>query len=249
MFIEERGAGPALVLLHGCPSPVDALAPVADAFAATRRVLTPHLPGYGKTPADPPPVSFNDQARRLEDALLARGVRECAIVGFSLGGYRALQLAASGRVRVTHAVLLGGFANLDTAAREGKRQFAAALRAGALNLAALAPQVFLPPSLAAENGPLAREVAGWSRVTGPENLANEQEAVAAMDDLTPILPKLRAAIVARVGSLDAAAPPRFSQEICRAVPGARLELVPGCGHALPLEDREGTLASIRKALM
>jgi pimeloyl-ACP methyl ester carboxylesterase len=248
MFIEEKGSGPALVLLHGSPSPVDVLAPVADAFAATRRVLTPHFPGYGKTPADAAPVSLNAQLRRLEDALLARGVTECSVVGYSLGGYRALQLAASARIRVSHAVLLGGFANFDAATREGKRQFAVALRARAVDLAAIAPQALLSPAQAAAGGPLAREVAGWATATTVENLANEQDAIAAMDDLTPVLPKLRSAIVARVGSLDVAVAPLLSEEICRAVPGAKLEVVSGCGHALLLEDREGTLASIRRAL-
>ena len=247
MHIEETGSGPALVLLHGSPSPVDLFHPVADAFAATHRILTPHFPGYGKTPADPAPVSLNGQLRRLEDALLARGVTECAAVGYSLGAYRALQLAASGRIRVTRAVLLGGFANFDAAAREGRLKFAAALRSGGLDLAAIAPQALLAPAHVADAA-MAREAVRHARATTAAALADEQDAVAALDDLTPALTRLRAAIVARVGEADPAIPPPFSEAICRAVPGARLEVVPGCGHALLVEDRAATLASIRAAL-
>ncbi|HEX7603206.1 MAG TPA: hypothetical protein VF316_16425, partial [Polyangiaceae bacterium] len=62
------------------------------------------------------------------------------------------------------------------------------------------------------------------------------------------LAALRIPVLARVGAEDAAAPAAKSQEIARAVPGAELQIVPGVGHALTIEDLPGTIDAVRAAL-
>ena len=44
----------------------------------------------------------------------------------------------------------------------------------------------------------------------------------------------------RTGTEDQNAPPAWAQAITAAIPGARLESVPGVGHALLSRDAEGT---------
>jgi 3-oxoadipate enol-lactonase len=236
-----------VALLHGTPTTVDALEPLARALEGRHRVLVVHLPGYGKSP---PLDGRYDLARAraaVEDALLGLGAVDAALVGFSGGAYRALDLALGGRLRPARVVSLAGFAALDEAEQAGFRQFAAALRSG-VDLHAIAPQRFLSPAFAASHPDACAAVTAWLDATAPELLAQELDAFAEAPSLLPRLGALRAPLLARVGQLDVAVPPAKSEALGRAVPGALVEVVPEFGHALLLEDAEGTVASVSSFL-
>ena len=49
----------------------------------------------------------------------------------------------------------------------------------------------------------------------------------------------------RVGTLDVAVPPALSQALASGLPRATLQLVEGVGHAIMIEDAEGTNAALR----
>lgn len=89
---------------------------LADAFRGGRTVLTPDLPGHGRTAADADgaidagaPAGFSISAFS-EDvcAILDRnGIDRADIVGYSMGGYVALHLARRHPGRVGRIVTLG----------------------------------------------------------------------------------------------------------------------------------------------
>jgi 3-oxoadipate enol-lactonase len=251
MYIHEKGAGSALLLLHGAPGTVESFEPVVERFSPRFRVLVPALPGYRPTPPLRPYSLAGAQAR-LEDALLERGVREVSVVAFSAGVYRALALALSGRVRVTRLVLLGGFAGLTAEDRAAYQGFSSWVGGMAdLTDAALrqvAYQRFLSPAWRAAHPEAEAEVNAWLEATTPAALADELRAIAELEDLHPRLSEVTVPVVVRVGMLDGAAPPTYSERLAAGVPYGRLEQVDGVGHALLLEDREGTLASLARAL-
>ena len=51
MSVQAVGEGPAVLLLHGTPSPVADWAPLAERLATRFHVIIPALPGYGASPA------------------------------------------------------------------------------------------------------------------------------------------------------------------------------------------------------
>lgn len=83
-------------------------------------------------------------------------------------------------------------------------------------------------------------VTAWFDLTRPELLAAEFAAEAEMRDLRPLLSGLACRLYLRVGELDIASPPAVSQEIADLVPSTLLEIVPGCAHALLIEDAVAT---------
>ncbi len=89
-----------------------------------------------------------------------------------------------------------------------------------------------------------QRVIGWLRLTTAAALAAECRALARSRDLRPEIRGLTTPIYARVGELDAGAPPPVSQEIVELVQHGELEIVPGCGHGLFIEDLENTVASV-----
>jgi len=244
--IESRGAGDAVLFLHGTPTAWDVLRPVADAVVG-RRTLLAALPGYGDAPARPSAFTVADIARAIEDAVRALGVSRLRVVGFSGGAYHALQLALRGVIAVDAVVVLGGFADLTAADRAGFVGLAAALRAGA-PLAGVATSRFLSPTFAAAHPDARARVEAWIHATSPENLARELDAMVAAPSLLAGLAGWGGRVVARTGSLDLAAPPAKGQAIASAARRGVFQQVDGAGHALLEENRDATIAAVLAAL-
>ena len=101
---DVRGEGPPVVLLHAGVSDSRLWEPQLDSFAQLHTVLRVDLPGFGNSPLETNPVSFRGAVR---DAMDAEGIDRAALVGVSLGGNTALELALESPGRVTALVLVG----------------------------------------------------------------------------------------------------------------------------------------------
>ena len=247
LSLRRSGRGLPVVFLGGTPTTWDVLADVARAIAGTHEAIELSLPGYGASAPLAGRYTLEAAHAAVEQTLIEAGVRECALVGFSGGAYRALAIALRGAIRVTHLLSLAGLASLSAEEAAGFRGFAEALRAGA-ELKGIAAQRFLSPAFAAAHPEACVAVEGWLDAAPREVVAAELDAFAEAPDLTPALAGLRIPVAARVGTLDAAAPVQKSEAIVAACAGAALETVAGAGHALMFEDLAGTIASLRRLL-
>lgn len=109
-------------------------------------------------------------------------------------------------------------------------------------------ELMLSPSWRASHPEDEARVLTWPRLTTAAALAAELVALAEMRDLRPELTALRSRVYARVGELDVGCPPAWREDIVRHAPRASLDVVPGCGHGLMIEDRLATVAAIRNAI-
>lgn len=255
MFTRDVGGGPCVLLLHGTPSPADDFDALVEVLAPAFRVLVPDLPGYGRSPA-----LENPTVERVGDAIASmlreRGVERLhAVVGYSTGVYRALDLVLRHRREVRLLVALAGMATFDEAGRQFRAQFAARLRnePGLLHsdeLADLMLALMASPGWCATHPDDAERIRRWPTITSAAALAAELDALAAARDLRPELAALPCAVYVWVGELDAGAPPEWSHDLAQCV-GARatVDIVPACGHAILVEDREATAAAIRARLV
>lgn len=109
LHYHEAGDGPPLVLVHGSGPGVSGWANFGDnlpAFAAGYRTLVLDLPGFGRSHATPNPVLHApDAVVALLDGL---GIERTAILGNSLGGKIAAQVAARHPGRVARLATVGG---------------------------------------------------------------------------------------------------------------------------------------------
>jgi len=251
MFVRESGRGPAVLLLHGAPSSPDDFEALTERLAPSRRVLVPVMPGYLNEAIDEETYSIARSVSLLEETLAAHGVAEAAVVGFSAGALRAFGLAFGGRVRVSALVSLGGLAGYDEVGRQSMSAFSALVRSAeslqSPTLLAILLARMLSPAAAASPEHVAR-VTRWIECVGPAALSTELAALAVSEDFYPRLPELSIPVLARVGALDMAVPPPLSERIAAAVPGAKLEVVEGKGHALLIEDSEATVESVARFL-
>ena len=113
------GAGTPMVCLHGFIDTWRTWELVLPALERDHDVLAPTLAGHAGGPPIDGPVSEAVLADAVERAMDEAGFETAHIVGNSLGGYVALQLAARGRARSVVALApAGGWAVRDGALRD-----------------------------------------------------------------------------------------------------------------------------------
>jgi pimeloyl-ACP methyl ester carboxylesterase len=123
--LHRGGSGPPLVCLHGFTGTWRAWELVLPVLERHHDVLAPTLLGH--TGGPPLEGEFSDAiiADAIERAMDDAGFETAHIVGNSIGGYVALQLAARGRARSVVALApAGGWARGDESYKETARVFA-----------------------------------------------------------------------------------------------------------------------------
>ena len=173
------------------------------------------------------------------------------IAGFSMGGYVAWQMLADG-AGAPRAVQ--GLALINTSARgdtpEGLLNREKAIAAMVTDFDKFVDglcRFALTPAGHADAVLLAEVQALMHRV-GPVAATAQTRALMQRPDRRPWLPTLRLACQVVGGADDAITLPAWSQEMADLIPGARLTLLPGMGHMLPLE-RPAELAALLHGLL
>ena len=90
LWYDEAGSGPAVLLLHGGLGNSGLWGPVVPFLAERYRTIRTDLRFYGRSTGPAGPWSWQDDAIGVLDAL---GVERAAVVGLSLGGKLALDIA------------------------------------------------------------------------------------------------------------------------------------------------------------
>lgn len=116
-YVESRGSGPAVVCIHSAGQSGrqwrEVLTDLPDLGWA---VYVPDLPGHGRSdiPVDGPVESIEQYARWCGELLTRLGLDAATVVGCSIGGKIALQLAVDLPHRVTGAVAMAADGRNDT---------------------------------------------------------------------------------------------------------------------------------------
>lgn len=107
----ESGRGPnVLVFFHGFLGRPELVAQTAKAFEGNYRVVAPYLPGHGPSFMIPSGFDFDDlvvvMTEWLNEILRGQSVKKVVLVGHSLGGAIAWEVAAVGPAQVEEVILI-----------------------------------------------------------------------------------------------------------------------------------------------
>lgn len=107
----RKGCGEPLVLIHGIGHRRQAWAPVFDQLAESYDVIAVDLAGFGESDPYPAGTSYNmdNACRILQENFEEWGIAKPHVVGNSLGGAIALELAARGLASSVTALSPAGF--------------------------------------------------------------------------------------------------------------------------------------------
>jgi len=169
-----------------------------------------------------------------------------ALVGLSLGGYIAFEIMRQAPQRVAKLALLDTSARPDDAELTARRQAPMAkARAGKLIEVADESFVFYVHSDRHGDVALRDVVRAMAEETGVEAYLRQQQAIIARPDSRPTLRAIRCPTLMLVGAEDKGTPPELAREIAAGIAGARLVVVPECGHLSTLERPQ----AVTKALV
>jgi pimeloyl-ACP methyl ester carboxylesterase len=93
MYYEVHGEGPPLLLLHGAYMTAEMMAPLATGLARTRQVIVPEMQAHGRTADADRPITYEQMADDGAALLRELGHEQADVVGYSMGGATALQMA------------------------------------------------------------------------------------------------------------------------------------------------------------
>ncbi len=242
--VVEMGDGPPLLLVHGLSGCWQNWLENIPRFARTHRVIAPDLPGFGASEMPREEISIDGYARFLENLCDALSIDAAAVVGNSMGGHIASELAIRSPQRVERLMLVSAAgisaeqAQRDIVMTAGRVIAAMGTRTAArveafarrpgLRRIALSFVVRHPDQLSAA---LAHELMQGS---GKPGFLPALEAVVT-HRISERLPQIACPTFVVWGEDDHVIPVRDAKHFQRLIPDCRTVVLPDTGHVAMLE--------------
>jgi 3-oxoadipate enol-lactonase len=247
IYHEEAGEGTPLLFVHGLGSSAQDWEFQAAEFSKDYRVITLDLRGHGRSGKPPGPYTMEMFARDAVGLLHAVSVQSAHVVGVSLGGGVAFEMAVRFPSAVRSLVIVNS--GPDAKIRSFRQRllvWTRMLMARFLSFRKIGETVgkklFPEPELAGVRAMFVERYArndrqgyraslrafiGWSVASQIESIACPTLAIAADNDYTPVALK---------------------EAYVRRMPGAELVVIPDSRHALPMEKPQQFNAVLRAFL-
>lgn len=240
MAYEVRGTGFPLLLINGLGSDRGEWLCQVPAFAKRFRVIAFDNRGSGESGSPPGPYTTAEMADDAKALLTFLEVERAHVVGVSLGGMIAQEVALRHPERVERLVLACTAPGGDVSARPLPETLAVFARApGGDREAELRRTIpFLYTDRLRRERP--REVEAFiarrlSAPSSPEGYAAQLSA-AVGHSAGDRLKGIRSPTLVIAGTADLLVPPVNSERIAQRIPGAKLVLLPGAPHRLFAEN-------------
>ncbi|MBI4241467.1 MAG: alpha/beta fold hydrolase, partial [Candidatus Rokubacteria bacterium] len=226
------GEGPDLLLLHTLLSDRSVYDRVVPAFAKTRRVWLPNLPGFGASPPAGP--RLEEYADRLAGMFTALGLGPGTdVVSNGFGGHVAIALAIRHGARFRRLVIADAVAKFSEPGREALRLLAERVREGgiAAGIETSIRRTFTDAFVAA-HPEIVEDRRRRLEKFDPVAFRNACLALAAMD-FRSALGGITNPTLVMTGALDPTTPPALGRELATGIPGTRFIEIQDCAHCPP----------------
>ena len=252
LHVLDQGKGDAILWLQGLNAPAAAWAVQLAHFSQTHRNIAPDARGVGQSDAPPGPYTVRQLAQDAVAVLDAAAVDRAHVVGLSLGGAVAQELALAQPGRVRSLALLATFAAQAPRSRallEAWRMlYPAAIGDPRLRKAwelQAYTWLFTDRFWRSEaNVRAALRFASSQPPQPPEGFVGQVDA-ALSHDARDRLPAIRSPTLVIHGELDQLSPKENGEDLARLIPGAELLLLPQVGHAVNLEGQRAVNGALR----
>lgn len=228
---EDHGVGTPLLLIHGLGYGRWGWQPVVDPLAESHRIVLFDNRGIGASDVPPGPYTVQAMAADAISVLDAAGIDRAGVVGTSLGGMVAQQLAVDAPSRVERLVLACTTPGGERAVPFPEPTVRLLEEAPALD-PAVALRRFVENALAPDAPSALVERIYALRLANPPDPAGwqAQAAAAAAFDGYDRLGEISAPTLVLHGEADRVVDVGNATILADRIPDARVELFGGCGH-------------------
>lgn len=242
LFVRERGEGHPLLMINGLGGNLEMWGPAEERLAAVARTIMFDSPGTGRSRMPFWPLSISAQAKLAAGALDRLGYERVDVLGFSLGGLVAQELAFQQPQRVRRMALVAsacGWGSMPGTVE-------------ALTLAAM-PLRYHSPLLYEQTkvllSPVDAELVNRLSELRDARLRYPPPILGYLWQLWSgvlwsslrWLPSVRVPTLVLHGEADELVPPANGVQLARMLPESRLHVLSGEGHLLVYDPDGGTL--------
>ncbi|MFB9878504.1 alpha/beta fold hydrolase [Planobispora siamensis] len=240
LYTRSAGEGLPVVLLHAFPMSSTMWLAQREGLAATCKVITPDLRGFGGSLLGDDEPSLDAMADDVARLLDSEGIDRAVIGGQSMGGYVTMALCRHHPDRLLGVILADTKATADPEpARANRERIAAAVLDKG-------PSILLEEVLPALVGPTTKQrramvfgrIRGLVQSAPPAAVAWAQRAMAARPDSFDTLRALKVPVLVIVGEEDELSPLSDAEAMTEAVPDGRLTVIEKAGHLSAVEQPE-----------
>lgn len=246
----QEGNAPAVLLLHALGADCETWGYQTEAvIRAGMRPLIPDFPGFGRSALpDGKHWSIQYAAARMTALLDERGVETAAVVGLSLGGTVALQMALDYPQRVTRLVIANSFAALRPNRWNewlylGRRFVTASLSGIDAQANRVAWRVFPAPEQAELRAVLVQKV-----LAANPRAYREAMRSLALFDVRRRLGEINMPTLIISGAEDTTVPLQNQAVLARGIRGAERVIIPRAGHGVSIDQPEAFNRALLKFL-
>ncbi|WP_317387135.1 alpha/beta fold hydrolase [Tritonibacter scottomollicae] len=233
----EQGDGPVLVLLHGAGVDAALWKPQIDLFSKQYHVIAPNLPGHGRSA---PVQSVEEMADVVRAMLQEKGIAQYAIVGLSLGGMVAIEMAGRWPDEVSHLVTVESVATVFEGA------FAQGLAGWAMLLFKVLPPSIFMALPASAMGAKSQDAGKYVQDAIAKMTAKNNYTVmhaASQYDGRKRLSNITANTLIMVGALNRKTHKR-ARKMANAIPESEFLVIPAASHIANLDAPDFFNASV-----
>jgi 3-oxoadipate enol-lactonase len=249
---EVHGKGDPLLFVHGLAYDRRGWGPLPGLLADDFRVILFDNRGVGESDIPPGPYSIAEMAADAVAVLDAAGAGRANVLGVSLGGFIAQELALSHPERVHKLVLVstapGGpnMVPMPAETLEAMGRFPTMEREAGLRLMV---ENSMGERGVRERPELVDEIYAYRLERAPSVEAWRAQAIAgAAFDVYDRLPGIGAPTLVVQGGADVVIDPGNAELLAERIPGAQLHVVPDRGHMLVWEEGELLAPVVREFL-
>ena len=241
LWVECVGDGPPLLMIMGLGASHETWAAQREPFARSHRIILFDNRGAGRSDHPPPPWTVADMARDAVGVLDALGVARADVIGVSMGGMIAQEMAIADPARVDRLVVALSFGRPDPIRRAFllHRRWARSQGADLMQEGLATLPWLVSPALLNDGARLASvlETLAAMPLMDADAYALQIDAILEHETL-PRLRTVHAPTLVLAAAEDVLTPVFLSEEIAAAIPDARLMVLPRGNHAVQIEYPE-----------
>lgn len=246
VFFKDHGKGNVLVFLHGFTETCDIWDNFSSELSDTFRIIAIDLPGHGKTGTFGEFHTMELIAGVVKEVLDHLHIRQCLLIGHSMGGYAALAFARLYPAMLNGMILFHSQTAADSAQAKANRDRAINLvKADHSNfIHQFIPGLFSPENVIRYESQIAELILQASQIT-PASIIAALEGMKQRPDQTDVLAKVDFPVYFITGKKDTIIPASLVMQQAAIPSHSEVLLLGNVAHMGYIESRDITLQAVR----